>query len=125
MVDWLGLAAVAEQHCGEPLNTIQRLSGFRHVDLVRLSAGEILTERGALMDFPNGISTQTCFAVTLPPAEVGRRLQMWDPTPHPVLKVQAFQVLPVLCRPENFTRLQFDSPLRSVRWLLEKTRAMV
>ena len=37
-------------------------------DLVRLLAGEILTARGTLMDFPNGISAQSCFAVALPAA---------------------------------------------------------
>ena len=119
----LGLLWILTSLAAEPLDTMQRLSGFRQVDLARLLAGEILTERGALMDFPNGISAQTCFAVTLPPAEVVERLQVWDPTSHPELKVLAFQVLPVPCRPENFAQLQFDSPLRSVRWLLEKTLA--
>lgn len=122
---WIGVSLLwtLSSLAAEPLDMIQRLGGFRTVDLARLFAGEILTERGALMDFPNGISAQTCFAVASPPAEVVQRLQVWDPTPHAELKVLAFQVLPAPCHPENFARLQFDSPLRSVRWLLEKTLA--
>lgn len=122
---WIGLSLLwtLSSLAAEPLDTIQRLGGFRSVDLARLLAGEILTERGALMDFPNGISAQTCFALAAPPAEVVQRLQVWDPTAHRELKVLAFQVLPVPCHPENFARLQFESPLRTVRWLLEKTVA--
>jgi len=122
---WLGfwLVWAVSSIAAGPVDTVQRLSEFRQVDVARLLAGEILTERGAMMDFPNGISAQTCFAVALPAEEVARRLQVWNPTPHAELKVSAFHALPVPCRVEDFTKLQFNSPQRPIRWLLEKTLA--
>ena len=119
----LGLLWALNSWAGEPQDTIQRLSGFRQLDLPRLLAGEILTARGAMMDFPNGISAQTCFAVERPAAEVVRRLPRWDPTSHPELKVLVFQALPQPCHPADFAALRLDSPVRSLRWLLDKTRA--
>ena len=107
-----GLLWALSSWAGEPVETIQRLSGFRQLDVAQLLGGDILSERGTLMDFPNGISAQTCFAVPLPAAEVARRLSSWNPQPHPELKMLAFQVLPVPCQPADFAALQFDSPLR-------------
>ena len=122
---WVGfwLVLTLSSVAAEPIETVQRLSGFRQMDLAKLLAGEILTERGVLMDFPNGISAQSCFAVALPAAEVAQRLQVWDPLPHPELKVLAFHALPVPCRPEDFAQLQLTSTLKPVRWFLEKTLA--
>jgi len=122
---WLcfGLLWTLSGIAGEPVATVQRLSGFRQVDVVRLLTGEVLTERGPLMDFPNGISAQTCFAVNLPAAEVARRLQGWSPAPHPELKVSVFHILPVSCRVEDFSQLQLNSALKPVRWLVGKTVA--
>jgi len=122
---WVGLwlAWIVSSSAAEPADTVQRLGGFRHIDVPRLLAGEILTERGTLMDFPNGISAQTCFAVPLPAAEVARQLQVWDPTPHAELKVLAFHAVPGPGRPDDFAQLQLASPQKPVRWLLEKTLA--
>ena len=122
---WVGfwLAWTLSSVAAEPVDTVQRLSGFRHVDVGRLLAGEILTERGAMMDFPNGISAQSCFAVALPVAEVAQRLQMWNPLSHAELKVLAFHAVTVPCRSEDFTQFQLTAPLKPVRWLLEKTLA--
>ena len=119
----LFLVLTVSSLAAEPVDTVQRLSGFRQLDVSRLLAGEILTERGAMMDFPNGISAQSCFAVARPAAEVARRIQFWDPTPHPELKVLAFHAVPVPGRPDDFAQLQFTAPLKPVRWLLEKTLA--
>lgn len=118
---WLALAL--SSLAAGPVDTVQRLSGFGHIDVSRLLAGEVLSERGALMDFPNGISAQTCFAVAVPAAEVAQRLQVWDPTPHPELKVSAFHAVSVPGRPEDFALLQLTAPLKPVRWLVEKTLA--
>ena len=122
---WLGLWLVGtlSSLAVEPVDTVQRLSGFRQVDVMRLLAGEILTERGTLMDFPNGISAQSCFAVAVPVAEVARRLQIWNPTSHPELKVYAFHPISVPCQPADFAQLQLTSALKPVRWLGEKTLA--
>ena len=122
---WLGLWLVlmVRSLAVEPVETVQRLSGFRQVDVARLLAGEVLTERGALMDFPNGISAQSCFAVALPAEEVARRLQVWNPTAHAELKVSAFNAVAVPCRPADFTSLQLTATQKSVRWLVEKTLA--
>ena len=119
----LWLAWTLHSWAGEPVDTVQRLSGFGQVNVARLLAGEVLTARGALMDFPDGISAQTCFAVAVPAADVAQRLQVWDPTPHPELKVSAFHAVSVPGRPEDFALLQLTAPLKPVRWLVEKTLA--
>jgi len=123
---WVGLWLILAMSsvASEPVEIVQRLSGFRQVDVAKLLAGEILTERGVLMDFPNGISAQSCFAVALPATEVAQRLQVWDPLPHPELKVMAFHALSVPCRPEDFVQLQLASTLKPVRWLVDKTLAI-
>ena len=119
----LFLACLTGSWATEPMDTVQRLGEFRQVDLSRLFAGEILTERGALMDFPNGIAVQSCFAVPLPAAEVARHLQVWDPSPHEVLKVYAFHPVSSPCLSEDFRQFSFAGNQRPVRWLLDKTLA--
>jgi hypothetical protein len=102
---------------------VKSFSAFQQIDLKRLLSGDILVERGSLMNFPNGISGQTCFAVLLPAEETAKRLQGWDPSPHGDLKVYAFQSLHVPCELADFQRLDLRSSQYPVRWLLDKTLA--
>ena len=106
-----------------PVEAIKSYSDFKQIDLNRLLAGDILSERGSLMYFPNGISAQTCFAVTLSAEETTKRLQVWDPAPHDDLKVHAFHSLRVPSEPADFQQLDFKSNQHSIRWLLEKSAA--
>ena len=103
-----------------PFESLKSFSDFQQVDLNRLLNGDILSERGSLMDFPNGISAQTCFVALVPAEEAAKRLQMWDPSPHVELKAFAFHSLHVPCEPVDFQQLDFKTSQRPVRWLLDK-----
>jgi hypothetical protein len=119
---WTVSAGVSSKAQGT-LDAVRNFSAFRQIDLNRLLAGDILNERGSLMNFPNGISGQTCFAVAVSPEETAKRLQLWDPAPHGELKVYAFQPLHAPCELSDFQRLDLTSRQYPVRWLLEKTFA--
>jgi hypothetical protein len=123
-VAWCGIvvSTAYSQETG-PLESLKRFSSFSHVDPGQLLNGEILAERGPLMEFPNGIIAETCFAVPTSTKETAKRLQIWDATPHEALKVYAFQALHNPCEPGDFRRLSFKSNQHSIRWLLEKTLA--
>jgi hypothetical protein len=117
----LALAAAAQSP--DPLSTINSFSDFQKIDLDRVLNGEVLSERGSLMNFPNGISAQTCYAMALPADQAAKRLQLWDPSPFAELKVFAFHSLHVPCEPGDFQALDLNSRQSPVRWLLEKTIA--
>jgi hypothetical protein len=106
-----------------PVESLKSFSDFQQVDLNRLLNGDVLSERGSLMDFPNGISSQTCFIVPLSAEETAKRLQSWDPSPHAELKVFAFHTLHTPCEPADFQSLDFKTNQKPVRWLMDKTVA--
>jgi hypothetical protein len=103
-----------------PVDSLKGFSDFQQVDINRLLNGEVLSERGSLMDFPNGISSQTCFVVPTSAEETAKRLQLWDPSPHGELKVFAFHALHAPCELADFHQLDFKTNQRPVRWLLDK-----
>ena len=117
----LALAAAAQSP--DPVSTIKGFSDFQEIDLDRVLKGEVLSERGSPMDFPNGISAQTCYAMALPADQAAKHLQLWDPSPYAELKVFAFHSLHVPCEAGDFLALDFHSRQSPVRWLLEKTVA--
>src|SRR5579859_1516987 len=119
----LALSMSAFAASSDPVEIIKNYSEFQQIDLGRVSNGEILSERGSLMDFPNGISAQTCFFVPLSAEETAKRLQSFDPLPHADLKVFAFHALHVPCEPADFSSLDFGTSQSSVHWLLERTLA--
>jgi hypothetical protein len=130
MVFWLGVVwcgivvSTAYSQGTDPLESLKRFSSFSRVDLGQLLNGEILAERGSLMEFANGITAETCFAVPTSAEETAERLQSWDASPHEALKVYAFQALHSPCEPGDFQHLTFKSNQHSIRWLLEKTQAI-
>jgi len=105
----------------DPVDVIKNFSGFQQIDLNRLLGGDVLSERDSAMDFPNGISAQTCFVVPLSVDDTAKRLQLWDPSPHRDLKVFAFHALHTPCTPADFQMLDFKNGPNPVRWLLDKT----
>jgi hypothetical protein len=118
-----GAVSTKVARASDSLAGLKEFSLFKQADLNRLLDGEILAERGSLMNFPNGISAQTCFAVAGSAADVAKRLQVWDPSPHQELKVYAFHLLRNPCDIGDFKSLSFKSGERPVRWLLDKTSA--
>jgi hypothetical protein len=103
-----------------PVETVKNFSDFQQIDVARLLSGDILSERGSLMNFPNGISAQTCFAVPLSAEDAAKRLQVWDPSPHTELKVYAFHALHIPCELADFRPLNFNNGQKPVRWLVDK-----
>jgi hypothetical protein len=114
----LSLAALAAD--SGPVESLKSFSDFQQVDLNRLLNGDVLSERGSLMDFPNGISAQTCFVVPVSAEETAKRLQLWDPSTHGELKVFAFHTLHAPAELTDFQQLDFKTTQRPVRWLLDK-----
>ena len=117
------LSAPALAGPSSPVDTITNFSDFHQVDLNRVLNGDILSERGSLMDFANGISAQTCFFVPLSAEATAKRLQTWDPSSHAELKVFAFHSLHTPCVLEDFQSLDFKNSQKPVRWLMDKTVA--
>ncbi|MCX6906518.1 MAG: hypothetical protein NTY01_00580, partial [Verrucomicrobia bacterium] len=118
----LGRELAAE--AADPVASLKSFSDFQQADLARLLGGEILTERGALMNLRTGISTEACYAVPTPPEETARRLQEWNPLSHSELNVYQFQLVSSTCKLGDFSSLDFKQDKRAVRWLLNKTLAV-
>ena len=109
----------------DPLAGFKQFGEFPKIDIKRLLEGEILTQRGPLMNFPNGISSQLCFAVPISPAETVKQLQTWDPTRYPSLKVYASHDLndPSELKEFDSLSLYLDPGNRPIRWLWDQTLA--
>jgi len=132
---WLSILLMAGLYCtvsitaraqgSDPLAGLKQFGDFPKIDIKRLLGGEILSQRGPLMKFPNGISSQLIFAVPTSPAETVKRLQTWDSKRCPSLKVYASQELRDPCELKEFNSLYryLDPSLRPVRWLLDQTMA--
>jgi len=116
---------VAPAQAADPLAGLKQFGDFPKIDIKRLLDGEILSQRGPLMKFPNGISSQMIFAVPGPPAEVVKRLQNWDSKRCPSLRVYASQELHAPFELKEFGSLYryLDPSLRPVRWFLDQTVA--
>ncbi|GFO55021.1 hypothetical protein GMSM_20280 [Geomonas sp. Red276] len=119
------LCAAVQAQRPDPLAELKRFGDFPRIDTKRLLEGEILTQRGPLMKFPNGISSQLCFAVPLSPAETVKQLQSWDSKRYAALKVYVSQDLSDPVAPDAFNSLSLYLDLRNapVRWLLDQTLA--
>ncbi|MBK5274276.1 MAG: hypothetical protein JJE30_04405 [Desulfuromonadales bacterium] len=109
----------------DPLAGLKQFSDFSKIDIKRLLEGAILSERGPLMAFPNGISSQLCFAVPSSPAETVKHLQTWDPKRCGSLKVYASHRLNDPCELKEFSSLSLDldPAKRPIKWFLDKTLA--
>jgi hypothetical protein len=119
-----GLLAVASVAiASDPLEDVKRFSDFAATDLCHVLDGGILGARGSLMNFPNGLSAQTCFVTPEAAAETARRLQFWDPLPHDALNVFAYQAMRGPCEIADFQGLNLKSNQGAIRWLLDKTLA--
>ncbi|HUJ09697.1 MAG TPA: hypothetical protein VL171_06690 [Verrucomicrobiae bacterium] len=107
----------------DPLVRLKGFSEFPSVNIQDLLKGEILSEPGALMDFKNGISAQTCYAVFVPAQQAARKLQLWNPSLHQDLKIFKFHPVNEPSAPMDFRDMSLKSNQRPIRWLLDKTRA--
>ena len=117
------LAAAAVATASDPLEDVREFSDFPATDLRHVLDGNILGTRGSLMNFPNGLSAQTCFVTPEAAAETARRLLVWDPLPHDALNVYAYQAMRGPCEITDFQSLNLKSNQGAIRWLLDKTLA--
>ncbi|MGD0016017.1 MAG: hypothetical protein ABSC38_00640 [Verrucomicrobiia bacterium] len=117
------LAAASIATASNPLDDVKGFSDFPAADLGRMLDGDILGTRGSLMNFPNGLSVQTCFVTPEAAEETARQLQDWDPLPHEALKVFAYQAMRGPCEASDFQSLNLKSNQGAIRWLLDKTLA--
>jgi hypothetical protein len=117
------LTAASVATASDPLSDVRSFSDFAAADFGRVLEGDILGARGSLMNFPNGLSAQTCFVTPEAAAETARRLQAWDPLPHEALKVYAYQAVRASCAAADFQTLSLKSSQSAVRWLLGRTLA--
>lgn len=127
VLGWIsdGLPPATAVAADDPLPSLKSFSAFTSVDLRRLEGGEILGEPGSQMEFPNGISTETCFAVLVPAEEAARRLQIWDPSLHGTLKTLQFHLVKKSCTAADFQSLTLLPANRPQRWLIDKSLATV
>lgn len=109
----------------DPLAELKQFGDFPKIDIKRMLEGEILSQRGPLMKFPNGISSQLCFAVPLSPAETVKQLQTWDSKRYASLKVYASHDLsdPSNLNDFNSLYLYLDPGTPPVRWFWDYTLA--
>ena len=115
----------APADASDPLAGLKVFGDFPRFDIGKLLDGEILSQRGPLMKFPNGITSQLVFAVPTSPAETVKRLQTWDSKRCPALKVYESHELHDPCEPGDFAGLykNLDPGLRPVKWFLDQTKA--
>jgi len=107
----------------DPVGCLKRFSAFPAINLPHLLAGEILGDRGSLMDFPQGICAQNCFAVLRSASETAKLLQVWNPSQHDSLNVLAFRPVRIPCDASDFQDLILNPSHHAMRWLLDKSRA--
>jgi len=117
------LATAIVAKASDPLEDVKRFSDFRATDLHHVIDGDILGARGSLMNFPNGLSAQTCFVTPEAAPETVRRLLTWDPLPHEALNVFAYQAVHAPCAVTDFQTLNLKSSQGAIHWLLDKTLA--
>jgi len=109
----------------DPLVVLKQFSDIPDINIKRLLEGKILSHSGALMDFPNGITSQLCFAVPGSPAETVKRIESLNPTRCPLLKVYAAHDLhdPIELKDFNSLYLYLDPENRPIKWLWNQTLA--
>jgi hypothetical protein len=77
------------------LNSDLAFSAFQNVDLNAMAGGQVLQQRGPIMAFPRGITSQSLFLINAAPADVARKLATWSPASHSDLKVWLHKPLPL------------------------------
>ncbi len=106
----------------DPSAEIASFSEFKKIDVKALIGGQILAERGAVMDFPRGITFQTCYVADRPAKATAELLPFWDATPH-VAKLGVYQnVWFTQVDGKTFDRLILDPGKRPMKRLIERTR---
>jgi hypothetical protein len=78
------------------LNSDLAFSAFQGqaIDLNALAGGQVMQQRGPIMAFQRGITSQALFVIDATPADVAKKLVTWQPGSHAELKVWMHKALP-------------------------------
>lgn len=117
----LGLAVLAHAPLRADLNSDLAFTAFSNVDVNALAGGQVLQERGPLLSFPRGITSQALFVLDAAPADVAKKLATWNPASHPELKVWIHQDLPAKPTAADYASLSSLPDNSSVNYLVNAT----
>lgn len=113
-----GLAATPAR---ADLNSDLAFTAFSNVDVNAMAGGTVLQQRGGLLDFQRGITSQALYIIHAPPADVAKKLTTWDPARHSELKVWIHQHLPPHPAPGDYANLATLPDNGSVNYLVNTT----
>jgi len=82
-----GIFVIAASPLRADLNSDLAFTAFTNVDINAMAGGAILQQRGGLLNFPRGITSQSLYIIDAAPADVASKLVHWSPSSHPELKV--------------------------------------
>jgi len=116
--------AITAVTAADPVVELESFSRIENVDLSKLVDGEIAAQRGALMEFPRGLSVEACFVVKRTPAETMEQMRTWDASPHEDLKLYFHKAIQSPAKMEDFQEMKLERALPAFRWLVEKTAAI-
>lgn len=103
------------------LNSDLAFTAFSNVDVNAMAGGKVLQERGGLIDFMRGITTQSLYIINASPTQVQDKLLHWNPAAHSELQVWIHKSLPAKPTAADFSGLQGLPNNSSVASLINAT----
>jgi hypothetical protein len=119
-----GLLALSTARANSPAEEIKSFSEISEVNPNALAGGAIQSQRGATMQFQDGISTEMCYVVLAPADKTAQNLQNWDPSGHPDLGVFQHHDIHFPAREEDFSSLNLAMDKRPIRMMRDETFAV-
>ena len=120
----LFLFALIVRANADPASELASFSVFKNVDLAKLAKGEVMAARGPAMNFPRGLSVETCYIVFAPVQKTAELHRQWNPTRHSELKVYLHVDLPSKPSPADFKKIESAPDNSAVRSLVAATQKL-
>ena len=108
----------------DPVSELTSFSAFKSLDLSKLAPGEVNTARPPVMNFPRGLSVQSCYLVPQPLKKTAELHERWNATKHAELKVYLHADISQKPAPEDFLKVASAPDNGSVRALVEATQKL-
>jgi hypothetical protein len=115
------LLAVLTGHASAQANGDLAFTDFPNADVNALAGGQVQQQRGGLIEFQRGLTSQALYLIDAPVATVQAKLSTWNPASHPELKVWLHQNLPPRPALADFAGLQSLPDNSSVHSLMDAT----
>jgi len=96
-------------------------TAFAGKDLSPLANGNVMQERGGLIDFERGVTAQSLYFIEQPPQAVEPKLESWNPAQHKELDVWLHETLPMNPTLESFAALNNLPDNKSVNNMVKAT----